>query len=150
MSEHARTAASPAGTLRLEDMNDRQILDMIGRAAKDPFVAKEVLHLQKQAYEAMAASVQHMLAKLNGIVPAQGKTAAGPISVLALAGAARQRETAGRKKREFAESLVIGALINRNNPDWDIFDTVATPQDDNNGLLALIKMKPPAPENASA
>jgi hypothetical protein len=95
----------------------------------------------------VADTVQRTLAKLNGIGAAQEKKApTGPISVLALAGAARQREAAGKKKREFAEYLVIGALMNRDNPDWDIFDpAAAAPPAQPNGMLALLKMKPPAP-----
>lgn len=146
MSELAKPA-TPSGALRLEDLSDSQILAMIDQAATDPFTAKTLLALRKQAAEKMADTVQRTLAKLNGIGAVQEKKAPpGPISVLALAGAARQREAAGKKKREFAEYLVIGALMNRDNPDWDIFDpSTPTPPAQPNGMLALLKMKPPAP-----
>ena len=141
-----RTTASPMGAVRLEDLTDSQILALIAKAATDPFAAKALQHLQKQACDGMAEAVQQMLAKLNGIGAAQEKIAPrGPISVLALAGAARQRAAAGKHKREFAEYLVIGALVNRDNPDWDIFAESATaPADAKSGVLALLKMKPPA------
>jgi hypothetical protein len=137
----------PAGALRLEDLSDSQILAMIAKAGTDPFAAKALQHLQKQACDRMAEAVQQTLAKLNGIGAAQEKkTPRGPISVLALAGAARQREAAGKHKRAFAEHLVIGALVNRDNPEWDIFaESAAPPADAKSGVLALLKMKPPAP-----
>lgn len=149
MSETSRPPASPASALRLEDMSDGQILEMIERAASDPFIANALLHLQKQAYESMAESVQRMLAELNEIAAsAQEQMPAGPMSVVALASAARQREADGKQKREFAEFLVIGALINRDNPDWDIFDDTATTPPARSGLLALLQMKPLAPPDA--
>lgn len=144
MSETSRTPESPASALRLEDMSDSQILGMIERAASDPFIANTLLHLQKQAYESMAKSVQSVLAELNEISPTQETMSAGPTSVAALASAARQREAASRQKREFAELLVIGALRNRDNPDWDIFDETESSPPAENGLLALLQMKLPA------
>lgn len=146
----SQTQAPPLSTLDLKDMSDSRILEMIGRAAGDPVVANTLLRLQKQAYERLTEAVQRMLAKLNEIEPAQEKLPAEPASVAALASAARQREAAGKQKREFAESLVIGALINRDNPDWDIFDEAATPAPAGNGFLALLQMKPPAPADTSA
>lgn len=146
MGDAAKPAA-PAGALRLEDLSDSQILAMIEQAATDPFTAKVLLALRKQAAVKMADTVQRTLAKLNGIGAAQERSAPPrPISVLALAAAARQREAAGKKKREFAEYLVIGALTNRDNPDWDIFDpaTPAAPAQPN-GMLALLKMTAAAP-----
>lgn len=148
MRETTHTPALPAGGLRLEDLSDSQILAMIKRAPNDPFVAKELLHLQYQACERMTASVQKMLAKLNEFSPAQGKMSSGQNSVVALASAARQREAAGNQKREFATSLLIGALLNRDNPSWNIFDEAAAPPPQTpNGLLALLQMKLPVPVN---
>lgn len=143
MSHIVRTESA----LRLDDLSDSQILAMIEKAATDPFTAKTLLALRKQAAEKMSDTVQRTLAKLNGIGAAQEKKAPpGPTSVRALAGAARQREAAGKQKREFAEYLVIGALMNRDNPDWDIFEPgAATPPSQPNGMLALLKMPPSEP-----
>jgi hypothetical protein len=144
MSNAPLTPTTPAGGQRLEDLNDRQILDMIKRAPEDALIAKELLHLQKQASERMAHSIQKMVAKLAEVCPEQAKMSGGPMSVVALASAARQREAAGKQKREFAASLVIGAMVNRNNPDWNIFDGGGNPPQDENGFLALLQMKLPA------
>lgn len=152
MSTNAPTTTAPDAALRLDDMSDSQILAMIERAAKDPFTARALLHLQKQAAERMAEAVQQMTSKLSGISAAQEKKAPrGPISVVALASAARQREAAGKQKREFAEYLVIGALMNRDNPDWNIFDaSAAPPTAPQSGFLQLLQMKAPAPAPAAA
>lgn len=147
MSETSRTPASSASTLSFEDMSDGQILEMIGRAGSDPFIANTLLHLQKQAYEKLEEGIQLMLAKLNEIEPVQNKMPNGVMSPVALASAARQRETAGKQRREFAELLMIGALINKDNPDWNIFDEAETTPSADNGLLALLQMQPPAPAN---
>ncbi|MTV41746.1 hypothetical protein [Duganella radicis] len=149
MSENSKPAA-PAGALRLEDMSDAQLHEMVARAATDPFTARAAQQLQKQAFERMSESVQRMLAELNSIDKKQGKLTGGPVSVLALAGAARQREAAGKQKREFAEYLVIGAMVNRDNPDWNIFDestAAATPAA--SGLMALLRMRLSAPAAAA-
>ncbi len=145
MSETKPAPVVPATGVRLEDLSDRQILDMIKRAPQDPYIAKELLHLQKQAGDRMADSVQKMVAKLSEICPEQAMVSNGPVSVVALASAARQREAAGKQKREFAASLVIGAMINRDNPEWNIFDNASAPPPAANGLLALLQMKPPVP-----
>lgn len=152
MSQNPVTPSPPDGALRLDDMSDSQILALIARAENDPFAAKSVEYLQKQACERMSETVQQMLTKLNGIGAAQEKKApAGPISVVALASAARQREAAGKQKKEFAEYLVIGALMNRDNPDWNIFDAEAKPvPPPQSGVLALLKLKSPAPAKAPA
>lgn len=152
MSQNPAIPSPPDGALRLDDMSDSQILALIARAETDPIAAKSVQYLQKQACERMADAVQQMLAKLNGIGAARDKKApAGPISVVALASAARQREAAGKQKKQFAEYLVIGALMNRDNPDWDIFDAGAkTVPPPDSGVLALLKLKSPAPGQAPA
>jgi hypothetical protein len=150
MSVTTPKTALPASGSHLEDLSDSQIIDMIKRAPGDPFLTKELLHLQKQACERMSDSVQKMLAKLNEVCKEQEKASNGPISVIGLASAARQREAAGKQKREFAASLVIGALVNRDNPNWNIFDETAAPPQTANGLLALLQLKLSEPAPAPA
>lgn len=149
MNQYARITTSPESALRLDDMDDDQIVDLIARAGTDPLSARTLLHLQKQACERMAASIQKVLGELNDLDKAPAKMTSGPVSVLALAGAARQREAAGKEKREFAEFLVIGALFNRDNPDWNVFDAAtAAPNPAPSGLMALLQMKRPDPAQA--
>jgi hypothetical protein len=150
MNQYARITASPDSALRLDDLDDSQILDLIARAGSDPLSARNLLHLQKQACARMAASIQLVLGELNDLDKAPAKKTAGPVSVLALAGAARQREAAGKQKRAFAEFLVIGALKNGDNPGWNVFDPAsAAPAPAPNGLLALMQMKLPAPASGA-
>ncbi|HVK96024.1 MAG TPA: hypothetical protein VM571_15010 [Noviherbaspirillum sp.] len=141
MSESAKTS-----TAVLADLTDDQILSMIERGATDPFVAKELLHLQKQAFDHMSKATQKVLDGLTALEPASAKAWNTPTSVVALASAAREREATGKQKREVAESLVIGAMMNRDNPDWDLLDENATipASAARNGVLALIKMPMPA------
>jgi hypothetical protein len=152
MSQKPATPAMPDGAVRLDDLSDSQILALIERAGSDPIAAKSVQYLQKEVCERMTDAVQKMLAKLNGLTAAQEKKhPAGPMSVAALASAARQREAAGKQKKEFAELLVIGALMNRDNPDWNLFDTAAAPAPaPQSGVLALLKLKAPAPAKPAA
>jgi len=136
--------AAPAG-VRLADMSDEQILQMIARAQTDPFAANEVMHLQKQAFDSINKAIQAMIGTLAEIDPAAPMQNV-QMSVAALASAGREREAAARQKREFAQNLIIGALLNQDNPDWDIFDESAQPPAtaDRNGILALLQMAPPA------
>lgn len=131
--------------MRLAELSDSQILDMIARAKTDPFVANEVMHLQKQAFDCISKAVQGMVGTLGELLPATQQMQNQQVSVIALASAARERESASRQKREFAENLIIGALLNRNNPNWNVFDDTPLPSDakSKNGILALLQMASP-------
>ena len=133
--------------MRLTELSDSQILDMIARAKSDPFVANEVMHLQKQAFDCISKAIQGMIGTLGELLPATQQMENQQISVVALASAAREREAVSRQKRKFAEDLIIGALLNRDNPNWNIFDDTPLPPDakSRNGILALLQMPPPAP-----
>lgn len=139
--------AVTAGSARLASMSDEQILAMIEKAATDPFVANEVMHLQKIAFESVNKAIQGMLGQLATLEPPGQKMDTTPMSVMALASAARQRESNGKQKREFAQNLIIGALLNKDNPNWNIFDQADLPPDakNRNGILALLQMAPPMP-----
>lgn len=148
MSETSHTTPGTAGAKRLVDMSDADIIKLIERAQTDPFALQEVMHLQKQAFECVGKAVQGMIGTLTELEPESEKLAAGPVSVVKLASAARQREANGKSKRELAESLIIDAMTNRDNPDWNIFDPSTTKSDQPNGILALLKMNPPAAQPA--
>lgn len=141
---------TPAGGSDLASLSDEQILRLIELAAHDRYAAHEVLHLQKQAIESVGRAIQDMQQALSELEPHQD-VASGPVSVAALTSAARARESAGRQKRDLAQNLIIGALINKNNPDWSPLDQAEPPASarERNGVLALLQLPPPQTTEAS-
>ena len=122
-------------------MTHDEALDIIERARKDKYLAQELEQLREKCC-LFVSDVMHQvnlaLAEKEKRTPAllRGK----PDQSLSLAAAARGREQAARQRRELAEAMVIGALFNSDNPDWNPLDP-ATHRSSGKGslLLALIR-----------
>lgn len=59
-----------------------------------------------------------------------------------LAAESTRRRQAWQKARELAEMLVIGALINKDNPAWDPADPSSCAKEGKGTLLSLIRFDP--------
>lgn len=126
-------------------LSDQEALAILVRAQQDPFMAEALLKLQRESFEYLENIIRETSNLLplpesaSGSAPAPGAMN----SVAALRGQSRQRESVGRQRRELAEALVIGALINQDNPDWDPFDPSTCREPGENLILALLQMQQP-------
>jgi hypothetical protein len=118
---------------------DQELLALIARAKNDPIVAEKLASLGQQSIDALLKIVHEVTGMLSKIQPRTDNPASQSNSVAALASAARARAMAGKEKRELAEDLVIGALINHGNPDWNPLDPASSWEASNNALLALLQ-----------
>ena len=95
--------------------------------AADPAMQNMISTLQEDACATFSAIVDKTAAALmQGIAPSPVATrGSGPLTAqqaARLAVGSKQRGQAWQEARELAEMLVVGAMINKNNPDWDPAD----------------------------
>lgn len=106
-------------------MTHEEAIEIITRAQQDKHLAREVEALRDKCCHFIQDMVHHVnqsLAEQDKKVPAllrANPDSSKPDSAISLRAAAQQREEASRRRRELAEAMVIGALRNFDNPDWD-------------------------------
>jgi hypothetical protein len=124
--------------------DDEYVFDLIARARTDPVIARQVCDLQARLFVAFEKMVQGavdiLIANEAGSGKKGGAMQGGPISVAALAGASKLRAAESKRRRELAQAMMIGALINIDNPGWDPLDPSTSKRSDKNGLLALMEL----------
>jgi hypothetical protein len=81
--------------------------------------------------------VSHVATMLAADAPAPMPSANGGLA--GLAGAADARREAVRLRRELAMELVVGALLNEHNPDWDPRDPSTCRAAADSEVLQLLK-----------
>ena len=84
-------------------------------AESDPKMMEQMAWLQSQVSDAITEVIDEIAQSLSGDSPTRGKGQ----SVQEMAAASRHAARSAQERRELAEALVIGALLNRDNPDWD-------------------------------
>lgn len=110
--------------------------------AGDPAAQRMLETLRAQAdatFSALVDQVVETLAKDAQWQPAAANRTASTMT--AFRSASYQAHAAGKDRRELAEALVIGSLINLDNPDWDPFDPATSVQTGQSALLALLQMR---------
>lgn len=143
MSTNAQTASQPAAETKsgagdLKTMSDADILRLIESAKEDPFAKLEVLRLQKIAMDQFESAVNSMAQCLTKMeLPVQPNRSS---SIVALQSEARARQANGKKKIDLARNIVLAAIINRNNPDWNVLSTEepAPGSKESSGWIALL------------
>lgn len=113
---------------------------MIFAMAGDPAAQRMLETLRAQAgdtFSTLVDQVVETLAKDAEWRPAANRRAS---TMTAFRSASYQAHAAGKDRRELAEALVIGCLINIDNPDWDPFDPSTSVQVGQSALLALLQM----------
>ncbi|HEY4542586.1 MAG TPA: hypothetical protein VIG66_09475, partial [Noviherbaspirillum sp.] len=75
-----------------------------------------------------------------------GIAPAGPMSFQDLKNYSRQKESAGKQRQEVAQAMVMGALLNRHNAEWDPMDPATDRASTENLICALLQAPPPAAE----
>lgn len=89
---------------------------MFARIAANPNMAEETVWLQSQTGDALAAIIGGMAENLPGVPPLKISSAQ---SMREITAASRHTAQDAQERRELAEAMIIGALLNRGNPDWD-------------------------------
>lgn len=88
----------------------------------------------QQAVERIIA----VLAEENPVKPAASTSATLGGAALALASRRVGNDT--RERRELAHMLLVGALLNHDNPDWDPADPSTDRANDDDPFIALLQM----------
>lgn len=123
-----------------EPMSHDEALEIIGRASRDRHMAQQIEHLRErccQFIQDMMRDVDLELARREKKLPAllRGKTD----SAISLRNAAQQRQRVVGQRRELAEAMVLGALFNMDNADWDPVKDSLRGNGRGGLLMALIK-----------
>lgn len=136
-----RTASQATVNLAASSaMTDEEIFDLIARAKTDPVAAKQACDMQRRLYDEFEKMIQGAIEIITADEIKAEPTSQKNVSVVELSNAARQRASQAKQKRELAQNMMIGALINRDNPGWDPLDPSTSKRSGKNGLLALMEM----------
>ncbi|EJL88984.1 hypothetical protein PMI16_02132 [Herbaspirillum sp. CF444] len=124
-------------------MTHDEALRIIEHARKDKFRARELEQLRDKCclfISEVMNEVNQALAEKEKRTPALLRSKPEPAdSAVSLRTEARQREQAAKERRELAEAMVIGALMNSDNPDWNPLDPSTSRNGTGSLLLALLK-----------
>lgn len=123
-------------------MTAAQAKEIIDRASKDERMSAEldalrlkccmfIDNLMRDVNQDLAEKQKRMPALLKSPQQAQDSPAS-------LRAASRDREAMARKRRELAEAMVLGALFNLDNPEWDPRHPGGA-RSEENFLLALVR-----------
>jgi len=108
---------------------------MIAKTAADPNMAEAMTWLQCQAFDGLAAIIEKVAESLP-IAPQQVNTKSKDFKQMSIA--SRHNAFAAKERYELAEAIVIGALLNRDNPDWNPMDPSTHRMDNQNALTQLL------------
>ena len=121
-------------------MTHEQALHIIERAQQDKYLARELDDLREKCcvfINDLIHEAGEEIARRQTQIPALLRDKEE--TAVSLRAAAARREQRARQRRELAEAMVVGALLNSDNPAWNPLDP-ATHQNNRGGLLmALIK-----------
>ncbi|HEX7982001.1 MAG TPA: hypothetical protein VF616_00655 [Duganella sp.] len=121
-------------------MTHDEALSIIDRASKDSYLAPEIEQLREKCCVFIGEvmhDVNQALAEKDRRTPALLRSKQS--SAVSLQAAGREREKLAKQRRELAEAMVIGALLNSDNPNWDPLDPSTGNSDGGSLLLALLK-----------
>ncbi|MET2989530.1 MULTISPECIES: hypothetical protein [Herbaspirillum] len=143
MSLSAKQLRSPdAAAPSTQPMTHDQAMEIIERASKDKYLARDLDLMRDKCYafvSDMMDEVTKALAEKEKHTPALLKSRPEQaVTAISLRATAQKREETARKRRELAEAMVLGALLNMDNPDWDPRNP-ATHRSSDNFFIALLK-----------
>lgn len=121
-------------------MSREQAQNIIDRASKDSFLAQEIDQLREKCCLFIGEVMQEVnqaLAEKEKRTPALLRSKSD--STISLQAAGREREKQAKQRRELAEAMVIGALLNSDNPGWNPLDPSTARSGGGSLLLALLK-----------
>jgi hypothetical protein len=132
-----------------EEFSDADLAALTARLRQEPAAAHAFTLLQKQGFEVLRKLAKEVMAKLAAMEPAQKEVDAG-MDWKRFSGLARDREIAARQRRELAQDLVLGTLVNLDNPDWNPLDPSTSKDAGRSTVLALLNPRLAAPKEAGA
>jgi len=121
-------------------MTYEQALNIIERAQRDKYLARELDTLREQCCEfifGLMSQVNQELAAKERKVPALLRDRRE--TTVSLRSEAARREARTRQRRDLAEAMVVGALINSDNPGWNPLDPATHVPGRGGLLMALLK-----------
>lgn len=121
-------------------MTHDEALSIIDRASKDSFLAQEIDQLREKCcifIGEVMHEVNQALAEKEKRTPALLRSKNS--SAVSLQAAGREREKLAKQRRELAEAMVMGALFNIDNPNWNPLDPSTGKSSGGSLLLALLK-----------
>ena len=138
---------TPQEPALLSAAEQQEALALLERAKSDPYAARELERLRDEVFTAILEIIRETVSMLPRAQPGAeaGQQQLQANSVLALRNLSRQRESISRQRQELAEAMVMGALLNRNNPDWDPFDPTTERASQDSLILALMQVQPETP-----
>ncbi len=139
----------PAKELPLKEqvspMTHDEAIRIIERAGQDKYLSRELDQLREKCclfISDVMHDVNHALAEKDKQTPALLRSKKNSSeSAVSLRAAARERENQAKQRKELAEAMVIGALLNSDNPNWNPMNPKSGNHTGNGGslLLALLK-----------
>jgi hypothetical protein len=125
-------------------MAEDNVASILATMTRDPIATRTIEDLMIRSADALAALVDQVVGTLAEADKKGKQPAAMPTSVQELASAAARRELAAKQRREYAQALVAGALLNYDNPDWNPVDPSTSRLASNNILVQLLQAGTPA------
>jgi len=116
---------------------------MLNALAADPIAARTLDYLRTQTADKLAALTDQVFSMLAPEEkPALSKSLpTGPTNIRTLMAASRNSELSAGIRRELAEGLVTGSVINLDNANWNPVDPASSTPDEKNLMCALLQMK---------
>lgn len=147
MSMQEGSASDQNADMTAGDESGRFSEQAVANMAADPALQDIIFSLQDEACATLSGIIDRTAAILmQDVERSQDKSDDSPRSPqrpILLAGAeSTRRRQAWQKARELAEMLVIGALLNKDNPAWDPADPSSCAEGGQGALLSLIRFEP--------
>jgi hypothetical protein len=92
----------------------------------------------RRDFQRVLEHIVDALAQENPVKPAASSS--GTLAGAALARASRRVGNDTRERRELAHMLLVGALLNHDNPDWDPADAATDRANEDDPFIALLQM----------
>ena len=140
-------ASSPSPVLTADASSPQEGMELLKRMLADPTKALAVEKLREEVFAQLMALVREVAADIPQ--PETTAPAVGPgvtMSFQELKNFSRQRESAGKQKQEVAQAMVMGALLNRHNEEWNPLDASTDRSSYDSLICALLQAPPPASE----
>lgn len=149
MKQHQRSSDTVPNT----STSGNSHKDNFAVMSADPIKARQLVDLQVRACDRISTIIDELAASFAGEY--QSRAAAPrllpqPSDLTDLASQARHRQGVARQWKELAETIVIDALRNLDNPDWNPLDPETDEKGGRNMLEALILWDPDKDAAANA
>ena len=129
-----------------EVFSDADLAVLMARLKQDPAAYALV---QKKGIEILRKLARETMEKLAAMEPPRKEIDAST-DWRRFSGLAREREAAAKQRRELAQDLVIGTLVNLDNPDWNPMDPSTSKDSASSPLLALLNPHLTTPQKNGA